>query len=839
MSGQGTTAERWARVSALFDAAWELPETERERWLQAQVGDDPELLDELRVLLAEADSQRAGDDLLLTGAAQREAPVFQPLQPDTRIGPWAVRSLLGRGGMGEVYEVQRVDGHFEQRAALKVVTLQSPAAIVRFHAERRILATLDHPGIASILDGGALEDGRPYMVMEYVQGEPITQYCARRGLDLRQRLALFLQACDALTHAHSRLIVHRDIKPGNLFVTEAGQVKLLDFGIAKVLGDAVDEQTRTQLVLTPVYAAPEQLANRAVGTPTDLYAMGALLYHLLAGRPPADVDTSSVSRLISQVLEGQFPKASTVTRPPDGLPATQLAGDLDAILARCLRREPDARYPGMDALADDLRAFLAHRPVSARAGSRGYRTRQFFRRYAWQTAAVTAVMLALVAGTLTSLWFAGQAQVALVELQAANAATEDALARAERAAASARTRAQLRTQLTEAFVRLLGDAQTAEQGGEELLAFLDAQRQAAMARQAEGSRDAEALLIALGEVFVQRGDAPTVVATLEAMANDPNVLPRNRAGANALMGSAYANMGDLEAAIGPLEIALAFYEEEPGFEIEYAQHLGLLAHARRDPETRREANAAIQRVLGPASAPNPLDPKLRGFLHSQVGFNLLRLGELAPAEAEMQRAVAAYESVEGVTPTELGMILTNLGGTQYRLGKLEAAVATFRRSIAFTRETAGAGRSLANAQRFLASMLIKLGEHAEALELLDEVTAQLDQAGLQANQLYFIALNTRTRALLASGQAEAAQAHARAVIERIEEQRPDDAANVGSAYYELANVQASRGDSAAALATLERSDAIFQALGERRGQAMARNNALRSQLTGSADINGG
>ena len=200
-------------------------------------------------------------------------------------------------------------------------------------------------------------------------------------------------------------------------------------------------------------------------------------------------------------------------------------------------------------------------------------------------------------------------------------------------------------------MRLLGDAQTAEQGGEELLAFLDAQRQAAMARQAEGSRDAEALLIALGEVFVQRGDAPTVVATLEAMANDPNVLPRNRAGANALMGSAYANMGDLEAAIGPLEIALAFYEEEPGFEIEYAQHLGLLAHARRDPETRREANAAIQRVLGPASAPNPLDPKLRGFLHSQVGFNLLRLGELAPAEAEMQRAVAAYESVEGVTPT--------------------------------------------------------------------------------------------------------------------------------------------------------------------------------------------
>ncbi|MEN8822132.1 MAG: protein kinase [Abyssibacter sp.] len=838
MSGQGTTAERWARVSALFDAAWELPETEREHWLQTQASDDPDLLDEVRLLLAEADTQQAGDELLLTGAAQRETPVFQPLIPNTRVGPWAVQSLLGRGGMGEVYEVQRIDGSFEQRAALKVVTLQSPAAIVRFHAERRILATLDHPGIARILDGGTLDDGRPYMVMEYVEGESMTQYCQRRQLDLRQRIALFLDACDALAHAHSRLVVHRDIKPGNLFVTEAGRVKLLDFGIAKILGDAVDEQTRTQLVLTPVYAAPEQLANRAVGTPTDVYSMGALLYHLLTGRPPADAETSSVSRLISQVLDGQFPKASTATRSPDGVPATQLAGDLDAILERCLRREPDARYPGIDALADDLRAYLSHRPVTARAGSRAYRVRQFFRRYAWQTVAVGCVILTLLAGTVTSLWFAHQAQVALVETQAAKAETEDALARAEQAAASARTRAKLRTQLTEAFVRLLGEAQSAEQGGEQVLAFLDDQRRSAMARQAEGSRDAEALLIALGEVFVQRGDAPTVIETLQAMAEDPNVLPRNRAGANALIGSAYANMGELDAAVEPLQKALTYYREEPGFDIEYAQHLGLLAHAKRDPDTRRQANAVIRRVLAAAPEPGDLEPKLRGFLHSQVGFNLLRLGELEAAEGEMLQAVAAYEAEEGATPTELGLILTNLGGAQYRLGKLEAAADTFRRSIAFTRQTAGTGRPLANAQRFLASMLIKLGEHAEALALLDEVTTTLEQQGLNAGALYFVALNTRTRALLASGQVDEARAHAERVITAIEDRRPDDAANVGSAYYELANVQASQNQTAAALATLTRSDTIFEALGERRDQAMARNNALRSQLAGSAETNG-
>ncbi len=832
MGNQHNTPERWRRVSALFDAAWELPAASRESYVREQVGDDTELLDEVLLLLAEAGESDADDTRFLTGAASRETPVYQPLVPGSRVDVWEVRSLLGRGGMGEVYEVQRADGAYQQRAALKLVSLQSPAAILRFHAERRILADLQHPGIAGIIDGGSTDDGRPYMVMEFVEGEPITAYCERRRLGLKDRLALFLDACDALAHAHGRLVVHRDIKPGNLFVTGDGRVKLLDFGIAKVLSAAVDDQTRTQLVLTPVYAAPEQLANRPVGTATDIYSMGALLFHLLSGRPPVDADTTSMSALVSQVLDADFPAASLVasTRRDAPVSGTQLAGDLDAILARCLRRDPDARYASIDALADDIRAFRDHRPVSARAGSRAYRTRQFFRRYAWQSVAVATLFLVLLTGILTSLWFAAQARDALNESRVAREQAETALASARRAAASAANRAQQKTQLTEAFVRVLGKAQSEEPGGEEVRAFLEARRQDALRAQAEGSKDAEALLIALGEVYVQRGEPGTVVEMLTPLLERSDVSPRNRAAANALVGSAYLNQGELESAIAPLEASIAYYRDEPGFEPEYVKMISLLAHARRDPEARRAANEVMLRFLGKENPVSPYDGRLKGFLWSELGFNYLRLSELEQAEHAMAQAKLFYQAADGPAASDLGIILTNLGGIRYRLGKLEEAVETFRESADYIRTTAGPGMNLANAQRFLASMLIKLDRADESLMLLDEVKAQVEAAGLETGALYFVAANTRTRALLTDGQMAAAEAHAHDVIRSIESVRPDDAANVGSAHYELANVLAATDRADEALDVLTRSDTIFQALGERRDQAMARNNKLRASL---------
>ena len=275
------TAEQRARVDALMDELLDLPESARERHLRSGGPDDPSVVAEAVSLLRAA---RAADGFLSTPARPAVSPIPGTVDADSQLGPWRITRRIGRGGMGDVYEAKRAHGGFEQRVAIKVLQVEATAQAERFEGERQILARLEHPGIARLHDGGLTEDGRPYMVMEFVEGLPITEYCQRAHATLQERLHLFLQVCEAAAYAHRNLVVHRDLKPSNILVTGEGQVKLLDFGIAKLI-DAERAQL-TMAALAPMTlrcASPEQLTGGPVTTATDVYALGLLLFELLHG----------------------------------------------------------------------------------------------------------------------------------------------------------------------------------------------------------------------------------------------------------------------------------------------------------------------------------------------------------------------------------------------------------------------------------------------------------------------------------------------------------------------------------------------------------------------------
>jgi Tfp pilus assembly protein PilF len=434
----------WARLELLLDQVLELPIDRRCALLERVGRDDPALRERVEQLLA---ADAAAGDFLDDGAeawlrSEPMTPAYatheRKLDVGDRVGPYRVIHELGRGGMGVVYRAERADGEFVQLVALKLVRrgFDGDDTTVRFRRERQILAQLDHPSIARLLDGGLHTDGRPYFAMELVEGEPITTYCDRGGLSVEARVRLFCQVCDAVQYAHSRLIVHRDLKPANIFVTATGELKLLDFGIAKLLtyDDAVEATTLTRTglrALTPAYAAPEQFRGEPVSTATDVYTLGVILFELLTGqRPSGSASTASdrpsaggEPRRPSQVVQDRddAPSVDEIAHARGLAPralVARLAGDLDAIVLKALRREPQHRYVGARALADDLDRFLHGRPVAARPEGRRYRAGKFVRRHRVGIAAVVSLVLSLMGGLAATAW---QARAKTLEAQKAEA----------------------------------------------------------------------------------------------------------------------------------------------------------------------------------------------------------------------------------------------------------------------------------------------------------------------------------------------------------------------------------------------------------------------------------
>ena len=382
-------------LEGLFEQTVGLAATEREQFL-AEHCSDPNLRRELELLLA----HDQGAETFLQRAVSEEASALQTfvLTPGQRLGPYRVLSIIGRGGMGLVYLAERADGKFEQRVAIKVLQCGVDPSWIndRTQQECRILASLEHPNIARVLDADVSHDGLPYFVMEYVDGLPLDRYCERHHLSFRHRLRLLLPLCDALHLAHQKLIVHRDLKPDNILVTEPGVPKLLDFGIAKVLGEVpVSPQNTITRILTPEYASPEQARGEPVTTATDIYSLGGVLYKLLTGSTPHQTKDRGPLEMVRAICEEE------VRRPSELRP--ELAGDIDSILLKALHTDPQQRYRSVDQFAADLQSWLAGRPVLAVPPSLAYRARKFGRRHRVALATVSAVTLALVVAAVVSI----------------------------------------------------------------------------------------------------------------------------------------------------------------------------------------------------------------------------------------------------------------------------------------------------------------------------------------------------------------------------------------------------------------------------------------------------
>ena len=397
---RGFDADKWAAISPYLDQALDLSEDERARWLAAVERENPALARDLQSLI---DDHRAADrSKFLEGTAPpRPLPIA-----GTKVGAYTLVAPIGHGGMGTVWLARRSDGRFDGPAAVKLlnIALAGSEGEARFRREGQILARLTHPHIAHLIDAGVLPAGQLYLVLEYVEGQPIDAYCAARALETAARIDLFLQVLGAVAHAHANLVIHRDLKPSNVLVRDDGHVKLLDFGIATLVESEGEMATRLTReggrAMTPAFAAPEQIAGERVTTATDVYALGVLLYVLLSGRHPAGDAAQSPLALVKAIAESEPPRVSDAADTAAARRA--LRGDLDTILAKALKKNPQERYGSVSAMADDLMRSRRHEPIAARADSWRYRAAKFVRRHRVFVTATAAILVTLAAGLYTT-----------------------------------------------------------------------------------------------------------------------------------------------------------------------------------------------------------------------------------------------------------------------------------------------------------------------------------------------------------------------------------------------------------------------------------------------------
>lgn len=686
---------RWARLRALVEEALQQPASERESYL-VRSGGDPVLIQEARALLMHEDdcaleppssgmlSDLESDTLAVDRAEDEEdAP--------KRLGPYRLLRRLGAGGMGTVHLAIRDDGQFAKRVALKIVKrgMDTEEVLRRFEQERQVLATLDHPGIARVLDGGRCPDGRPYLVMELVEGVAIDRWCDRQAAGIRERVVLFCQVCDAVADAHRSLVVHRDIKPSNVLVTPEGRPKLLDFGIAKVLdarqGFRTIDLTATPLkLLTPAYASPEQIRGEPVTTASDVYSLGVMLYQLLTGCTPLRFETGSPSEIERVVCTveperpsgifgggGSSPGGAVGKR--DSAPGETthelaarrgstakalrraLAGDLDTIVLGALRKEPRRRYASAAELAADLRRYLEGLPVLVRPDTLGYRASRFVRRNRAPVAAGVLVLASLVGGLAIATGQYLRAEDARVALAAQLAIDQERVRELE----------VQRSLAEDARAQALGSLEAIRGLNEEL----ERQRTLALERLEDGRSFATSLVFDVHRDLVSlegAEEARRKIVTLGLEALDR--LARGAADddplARALIG-AYVRMADIQ------------WEEERG-----------------GPEAKREALVSLARAIEigenlVARAPEHVPNRFA------LGSALLTLGELLESADRQEEAVEAFERTLGlVDPGAVqerihpgldylfSTALRHLAGVHRREGRLDQAESMLERSLA-------------------------------------------------------------------------------------------------------------------------------------------------------------
>lgn len=725
-------SQRWRRIQEVFAAAVDLSSDDREAFVARECADDVVLRDHLLRLLR---SDRAATPTL---RAAIESAAIELLDEQvtallgTQIGPWQLRRFIAQGGMGAVYLAERTDGAFEQRVAVKLLTpgLISPDALSRFASERRILASLDHPHIARLLDGGTSPAGMPYLVMEYIEGQPINAYCWEHALSIRERLALFCKVCSALAFAHQNLIVHRDIKPSNILVTEQGEPKLLDFGVAKLVDrDAANAaMTVADLrALTPRYASPEQLKGERITTATDVYSMGVLLYELLTDRFPYHRSETSQHALHRAILEQEPPKPSTAVTRKNGLQGAarmvvarrrELAGDLDNIVLKAVRKEPGHRYASVVLLAEDVERFLQHLPVRARAAGLPYRAGKFLRRHRAASAATAAAVIALLGlGALHTTRLAMERDRAL------------------RAEAAAGEEADIARAVTEFLVdtfRVVDPASPAPESDITARELLDraaadlethtgraravSQRVAATMSRAYSGLGLPVPALKLAEQAVQEieagggGDSRELAEALTALARASLVAQR------------FAD------ARGPAERSLSIYERLTGPRSpEVARTLALLAFIYYYLDARDEQLQSAERavtILRETHGANALET-IDAIAQLAIAYRIS--GRLEQSLALAKQAREGYVRILGPAHIKVANVLFTLAVVSFELGQYREALEYGKEEVAVVTAALGPNDPrLARPHRLMQNNYEKLGDIPNALREVKRAIAIIE-----------------------------------------------------------------------------------------------------------------
>ena len=747
---------KWQQIERLFHAAAEQPAGQRRAWLSEAADGDEELIEEVLALVESSEQATSLEVAVEQALNQPEAAANEQ-----RIGPYRVLEQLGRGGLSTVYLAERSDDQFRMEVAIKVVRhgLDSHDIVERLRRERQILAHLEHPNIAKLLDGGTTEDGSPYVVMERIQGRHIDEWCDAERLSIRQRLELFLPVCDAVSHAHGSLVLHRDLKPSNIMVTRDGVPKLLDFGIAKVLGDGettpdFDDLTLTQpgrQMLTPHYASPEQYLGRPLTTASDVYSLGVVLYLLISGRRPYDLRGKD-QRELEEIICRRDP-------PPPDAPeesAERIDQDLETIVLKALQKEPSRRYASVARLADDLRLYLEGRPISARRDSFLYRFGKFSRRH-WPTLTLASlVLMSLLTAVVLTTW---QSRVAQQQRLVAE-------------------RERDRATRVKDFVLAMFDLANPEQAqGEKVTAgqILDfGARRLMSGLQDEPELRAE-LMLTVGEIYEVLNQYDQAVEQSESAVKlmlRQEVDARKLAMAKTQLASALSGRAELGRAAALASQAVRRLEAmDPVPQVELAEALATLAYVETGQQNLQLAERLCRRAL---------EIRKVAFGEGSVEAAELigQLGEVLYHQRRYEQAESLFQSAFEIHDRELGdehpaslRSLNNLASAAFVRGEYEAAAALFQ--------------ELAERNQ----RLFGQGHNSTALALYGEASAwerRWNQTGDEAFYKKAVALTEQALAT---------------AIEVFGENHPDVARNL----YFLAYLRLEAGDAAQALAPAERS----------------------------------
>ncbi len=697
------TTQQRARVDKLLDELLDQPEARRQELLRLRATEDPAVLEEVASLLRASHAAGAFLSAPARLSASEAAPDEELLQ---QFGAWRITRRIGRGGMGEVFEAMRAHGGFEQRVALKLLQQGAGEQLERFQAERQILARLEHPGIARLHDGGLADDGRPYMVMEFVAGLPITDYCAQVHANLRQRLELFMQVCDAVAYAHRNLVVHRDLKPSNILVTGDGQVKLLDFGIAKLIDDQRQQFTQTAAApLTLRSAAPEQITGGPITTATDIYALGLLLFELLTGSHPWTESAAPVLQALRAVRQQPAPAPSRVAADESDtpVPAAAIRGDLDAVVAKALRIEPAHRYQTVEAFKQDVDRSLRGEPVAAREGARLYVFGRFLRRYRWVTAGIVAIVLSLAIGLGIAAW---EVQRTGIERDIArrNAAREEAV----------------RYNLTRMFRSAISDS-----GAQPATAksVIDSSATRVLREYRDQPELAGPLVLTLADLYGALEDVAGAAALLNGFVNsagpasDPAVL----ADARQKLANIELLQGHLDRARSLLDQATTFWSLAPQkYPEERLEGLGIQAKLQRTAGDLDGAVATSREAIAQRIALSGHDHRETAILYNSLAITLAAANRLDEALAAYRETGAIYGAIGLSDGLDAQIILANTGTLELRTGQLREAEVLLKQAIERERALAGDSAAVGAAMGYYGRLLSITNRNTPAIATLRE-----------------------------------------------------------------------------------------------------------------------